>query len=145
MHQLTGDASTNTQKPLAPPQNDYPQTQPQNILQVGIAIFLKVLWWIMQLSGASGITHYVYFFADSYGKNSVQASHSKPVRDLYKLGFIIASVCGGLLFILTVYCLITQKVRLLLLCWFLYVTSPNQKQIFDFTVWVAMKMEISQD
>ncbi|XP_041800963.1 macrophage colony-stimulating factor 1b isoform X2 [Chelmon rostratus] len=48
-------------------------------------------------------------FTDSYGRNSVKASHRRPVRDLYKLGFIIASVCGGLLFILTLYCLITQK------------------------------------
>ncbi|KAM8754261.1 macrophage colony-stimulating factor 1b isoform X2 [Acanthopagrus latus] len=50
-----------------------------------------------------------YHFTDSYGRNSVRASHRKPVKDLYKLGFIITSVCGGLLFILTLYCLITQK------------------------------------
>lgn len=48
-------------------------------------------------------------FTDSYGRNSVKASHRSPVKDLYKLGFIITSVCGGLLLILTVYCLITQK------------------------------------
>ncbi|XP_040007779.1 macrophage colony-stimulating factor 1b isoform X4 [Xiphias gladius] len=49
------------------------------------------------------------YFTDSYGRNSVKASQRRPVRDLYKLGFIIASICGGLLFILTLYCLITQK------------------------------------
>ncbi|GAA6216379.1 uncharacterized protein LOC108889535 isoform X1 [Lates japonicus] len=48
-------------------------------------------------------------FTDSYGRKSVKASQRRPVRDLYKLGFIIASICGGLLFILTLYCLITQK------------------------------------
>ncbi|KAG7228212.1 hypothetical protein INR49_013375, partial [Caranx melampygus] len=47
---------------------------------------------------------------DSYGRKSVKASQRRPFRDLYKLGFIIASICGGLLFILTIYCLITQKV-----------------------------------
>ncbi|XP_030589760.1 macrophage colony-stimulating factor 1b isoform X3 [Archocentrus centrarchus] len=49
------------------------------------------------------------YFTDSYGKDSVQASQKKTVSDLYKLGFIITSVCGGLLFILTLYCLITHK------------------------------------
>ncbi|XP_019123350.1 macrophage colony-stimulating factor 1b isoform X2 [Larimichthys crocea] len=48
-------------------------------------------------------------FTDSYGRNSAKASHRRPVRDLYKFGFIIASVCGGLLLVLTLYCLITQK------------------------------------
>ncbi|XP_071331102.1 macrophage colony-stimulating factor 1b isoform X3 [Trachinotus anak] len=48
-------------------------------------------------------------FTDSYGRKSVKASQRRPVRDLYKLGFIIASICGGLLLILTIYCLITQK------------------------------------
>uniref|UniRef100_A0A3Q3EYN7 Colony stimulating factor 1b (macrophage) n=1 Tax=Labrus bergylta TaxID=56723 RepID=A0A3Q3EYN7_9LABR len=48
-------------------------------------------------------------FTDSYGINSEKASHRRSDRDLYKLGFIIASICGGLLFILTLYCLITQK------------------------------------
>ncbi|XP_075883180.1 macrophage colony-stimulating factor 1b isoform X1 [Nelusetta ayraudi] len=49
------------------------------------------------------------YFTESYGRKSAKTSHRNPVRDLYKLGFIIASVCGGLLFILTLYCLITQK------------------------------------
>lgn len=75
-----------------------------------ISIFRKVRWWIMQLSGAAGITDCVSFSTESYGRNSVKASHRRPVRDLYKLGFMIASVSGGLLFILTLYCLITQKV-----------------------------------
>lgn len=48
-------------------------------------------------------------FTDSYDRDSVQASQREPVSDLYKLGFIIASICGGLLFILTLYCLITHK------------------------------------
>ncbi|XP_068608231.1 macrophage colony-stimulating factor 1b [Brachionichthys hirsutus] len=48
-------------------------------------------------------------YTESYGRNSVKASHRKPVRDLYKLGFITASVCGGMVFVLTLYCLITQK------------------------------------
>ncbi|XP_070695968.1 macrophage colony-stimulating factor 1b isoform X3 [Pempheris klunzingeri] len=43
------------------------------------------------------------------GRNSAKASHRRPGRDLYKLGFIIACICGGLLFILSLYCLITQK------------------------------------
>lgn len=49
------------------------------------------------------------YFTDSYGRNSAKASQRRPVKDLYKLGFIIASICGGLLLILTVYCLITHK------------------------------------
>nr|XP_043895118.1 macrophage colony-stimulating factor 1b isoform X2 [Solea senegalensis] len=48
-------------------------------------------------------------FTDSYDRKSEKASQTRPVKDLYKLGFIIASICGGLLFILTLYCLITQK------------------------------------
>ncbi|XP_071776912.1 macrophage colony-stimulating factor 1b [Centroberyx gerrardi] len=46
---------------------------------------------------------------DTAGRNSMKASQRSPERDLYKLGFIIASICGGLLFIFTLYCLITQK------------------------------------
>lgn len=49
------------------------------------------------------------YFTDSYDWNSVQAYQRKPIRDLYKLGFIIASICGGLLVILTLYCLIINK------------------------------------
>ncbi|XP_063320689.1 macrophage colony-stimulating factor 1b isoform X2 [Pelmatolapia mariae] len=48
-------------------------------------------------------------FTDSYDRDSVQASQREPVSDLYKLGFIIASIGGGLLFILTLYCLIAHK------------------------------------
>ncbi|XP_040911636.1 macrophage colony-stimulating factor 1b isoform X3 [Toxotes jaculatrix] len=48
-------------------------------------------------------------FTDSYDRKSVKASQRRPDRDLYKLGFIITSICGGLLVILTLYCLITQK------------------------------------
>ncbi|KAM6924847.1 macrophage colony-stimulating factor 1b [Xenentodon cancila] len=48
-------------------------------------------------------------FTDSYGQKSVQASQKGLSRDLFKLGFIITSICGGLLFILTLYCLITHK------------------------------------
>ncbi|KAM9856223.1 macrophage colony-stimulating factor 1b [Aulostomus maculatus] len=51
-------------------------------------------------------------FTDSYGRRSVQAPQRRPVRDLYKLGFIVASICGGLLFILTLYCIISQKMEL---------------------------------
>ncbi|XP_053706489.1 macrophage colony-stimulating factor 1b [Synchiropus splendidus] len=46
---------------------------------------------------------------NKYDWSSVKASQKRPVADLYKLGFIIASICGGLLFMLTLYCLITQK------------------------------------
>lgn len=67
---------------------------------------------------ASEITSHMCFSTDSYGRKSVKASQRRPVRDLYKLGFIIASICGGLLFILTLYCLITQKVPVLLFCLF---------------------------
>lgn len=49
------------------------------------------------------------YFTESYGRNSAKASQRRPVKDLYKLGFIIASICGGLLLILTLYCLITHK------------------------------------
>ncbi|KAM3871763.1 macrophage colony-stimulating factor 1b [Diretmus argenteus] len=46
---------------------------------------------------------------DRAALSSVKASQSSPQRDLYKLGFIITSICGGLLLIFTLYCLITQK------------------------------------
>ncbi|XP_068997088.1 macrophage colony-stimulating factor 1b [Embiotoca jacksoni] len=49
------------------------------------------------------------YFTESYERNSVKSSQRRPARDMYKLGFIIASICGGLLFILTLYCLITHK------------------------------------
>ncbi|KAK7884891.1 hypothetical protein WMY93_028014 [Mugilogobius chulae] len=49
------------------------------------------------------------YYTDSYGRDSIKASQRKAVRDMYKLVFIITSICGGLLFILTLYCLITQK------------------------------------
>ncbi|XP_042347622.1 macrophage colony-stimulating factor 1b isoform X2 [Plectropomus leopardus] len=49
------------------------------------------------------------YFTENYGRNSVNASQRRPVADLYKLGFIIVSICGGLLFVLILYCLITQK------------------------------------
>lgn len=52
---------------------------------------------------------FIQYFTDSYDRNSAKASQRRPVRDLYKLGFIVASICGGLLFILTLYCLITHK------------------------------------
>ncbi|XP_029011321.1 macrophage colony-stimulating factor 1b isoform X2 [Betta splendens] len=45
---------------------------------------------------------------EAYGRNSATNSQ-RPAAQLYKLGFILASVCGGLLFILTIYCLITHK------------------------------------
>nr|XP_020441095.1 uncharacterized protein LOC109951134 isoform X2 [Monopterus albus] len=48
-------------------------------------------------------------FTDSYSRKPVTAFQRRPVKDLYKLGFIIASIFGGLLFIFTLYCLITQK------------------------------------
>ncbi|KAM9751733.1 macrophage colony-stimulating factor 1b isoform 2-T2 [Menidia menidia] len=49
------------------------------------------------------------YFTDSYGRDSVKAYQRKPIRDLYKLGFIIASICGGLLVILTLYCVVIYK------------------------------------
>lgn len=49
------------------------------------------------------------YFTDSYGRDSIKASQRRPLKDTYKLIFIITSICGGLLFILTLYCLITQK------------------------------------
>lgn len=126
-HQWTGDASMNTQKPLVLPQShqSYSQSHP-HILQVGISIFWKVLWWIMQMSRAIEITDFLSFSTDSYGRKSVKASQRRPVKDLYKLGFIIASICGGLLFILTLYCLITQKVLMPLVCSFLDNMCPNK-------------------
>ncbi|XP_026189455.1 macrophage colony-stimulating factor 1b isoform X1 [Mastacembelus armatus] len=51
----------------------------------------------------------IQYYTDSYDSKSVTASQRRPVKDLYKLGFIITSICGGLLFIFTLYCLITQK------------------------------------
>lgn len=66
------------------------------------------------------ITNRVSFPTDSYDRDSVQASQREPVSDLYKLGFIIASICGGLLFILTLYCLITHKVSELLFLYLLF-------------------------
>lgn len=49
------------------------------------------------------------YYTDSYGRDSIKASQRRPLRDTYKLIFIITSICSGLLFILTLYCLITQK------------------------------------
>uniref|UniRef100_A0A3Q2Y2P4 Macrophage colony-stimulating factor 1-like n=1 Tax=Hippocampus comes TaxID=109280 RepID=A0A3Q2Y2P4_HIPCM len=46
---------------------------------------------------------------DSYVTRSVKASQRRPLRDLYKLGFIITSIFGALLLIFTLFCLITQK------------------------------------
>ncbi|KAM4609674.1 macrophage colony-stimulating factor 1b isoform 2-T2 [Polymixia lowei] len=46
---------------------------------------------------------------DRTERNSVREPQRSPERDLYKLGFIITSICGGLLFIFTLCCLITQK------------------------------------
>uniref|UniRef100_A0A8C6TS43 Colony stimulating factor 1b (macrophage) n=1 Tax=Neogobius melanostomus TaxID=47308 RepID=A0A8C6TS43_9GOBI len=64
------------------------------------------------------------YYTDSYGKDSIKASQRRPVRDTYKMVFIITSICGGLLFILILYCLITQKVLLL----FLFYTSSDKLQ-----------------
>lgn len=55
---------------------------------------------------AESSTHY---YTDTYGRDSIKASQRRPLRDTYKLIFIITSICSGLLFILTLYCLITQK------------------------------------
>ncbi|XP_017264858.1 macrophage colony-stimulating factor 1b isoform X2 [Kryptolebias marmoratus] len=49
------------------------------------------------------------YFTDSFGRNSAKASQRRPSRDLFKLGFIITSICGGLLIIFTLYCLIIHK------------------------------------
>ncbi|XP_014829242.1 PREDICTED: uncharacterized protein LOC106907870 isoform X1 [Poecilia mexicana] len=49
------------------------------------------------------------YFTDSYDWNSAKTSQKKPVRDVYKFGFIVASVSGGLVLILTLYCLIVHK------------------------------------
>ncbi|KAM6977817.1 uncharacterized protein FYW47_002621 [Aplochiton taeniatus] len=38
------------------------------------------------------------------------AFQSSLERDMYKLGFITASICGGLLLMITVYCLIKQRI-----------------------------------
>ncbi|XP_035994788.1 macrophage colony-stimulating factor 1b isoform X1 [Fundulus heteroclitus] len=49
------------------------------------------------------------YFTDSYDWISAKASQRRPVREVYQLGFIIASICGGLLLILTLYCLAVHK------------------------------------
>lgn len=49
------------------------------------------------------------YYTDNYGRDSIKASQRRSLRDLYKLIFIITFICSGLLLILTVYCLITQK------------------------------------
>ncbi|XP_013871792.1 macrophage colony-stimulating factor 1b isoform X2 [Austrofundulus limnaeus] len=49
------------------------------------------------------------YFTDSYERNSAKASQRRPSKDLYRLGFIITSICGGLLIIFTLYCLIINK------------------------------------
>ncbi|XP_034393980.1 macrophage colony-stimulating factor 1b [Cyclopterus lumpus] len=49
-------------------------------------------------------------FTDSFDRSSAKASQRRPVRDLYILGLILVSICGGLLLILTLYCLVTQKI-----------------------------------
>ncbi|XP_061634674.1 macrophage colony-stimulating factor 1b isoform X3 [Phyllopteryx taeniolatus] len=46
---------------------------------------------------------------DSYVTRSVKASQRRPLRDLYKLGFIITSIFGALLLLFILFCLITQK------------------------------------
>ncbi|XP_061760198.1 macrophage colony-stimulating factor 1b isoform X1 [Nerophis ophidion] len=46
---------------------------------------------------------------DSYVTRSVKASQRRPMRDLYKFGFIITYIFGALLLIFTLFCLITQK------------------------------------
>ncbi|XP_057677472.1 macrophage colony-stimulating factor 1b isoform X1 [Corythoichthys intestinalis] len=46
---------------------------------------------------------------DSYVTRSQKASQRRPMRDLYKLGFVIASIFGALLLLFTLFCLITQK------------------------------------
>lgn len=71
-----------------------------------------------------------WFSTESYGRKSATASQRRAFGDLYRLGFIIASVCGGLLCILTIYCLITQKVWLLLFCFFLKHVCPNNFKHF---------------
>ncbi|XP_077578777.1 macrophage colony-stimulating factor 1b isoform X1 [Stigmatopora nigra] len=53
---------------------------------------------------------------DSYVTWSEKASQRRPLRDLYKLGFIIASIFGALLLLFTLFCLIKQKVPVLLFC-----------------------------
>ncbi|XP_034028587.1 macrophage colony-stimulating factor 1b isoform X2 [Thalassophryne amazonica] len=49
---------------------------------------------------------------DSYETNSEKEFHRGHKR-VHKLGFIIASICGGLLLILMFYCFITRQKRLL--------------------------------
>ncbi|XP_056279269.1 macrophage colony-stimulating factor 1b [Pseudoliparis swirei] len=48
-------------------------------------------------------------FTDGFGRSSAKASDRRPVRDVYLLGLILVSVGGGLLLVLTLYCLVTQK------------------------------------
>lgn len=108
-HQLTGDASRNILKAWAPRQT-YPQSRLLTILQVWNSDFWNVVLWIMQMSRKTVMTDPVNISTDSYIWNSAKASQRRPLRDLYKLGFIIASICGGLLLILTLYCLIIHKV-----------------------------------
>jgi len=63
------------------------------------------------LGKASEITASLSFSADGFGRSSAKASDRRPVRDVYLLGLILVSVGGGLLLVLTLYCLVTQKVR----------------------------------
>uniref|UniRef100_A0A3Q2QA62 Colony stimulating factor 1b (macrophage) n=1 Tax=Fundulus heteroclitus TaxID=8078 RepID=A0A3Q2QA62_FUNHE len=56
------------------------------------------------------------YFTDSYDWISAKASQRRPVREVYQLGFIIASICGGLLLILTLYCLAVHKVPAFVSC-----------------------------
>ncbi|XP_028309590.1 macrophage colony-stimulating factor 1b isoform X2 [Gouania willdenowi] len=49
------------------------------------------------------------YFTDSYATNPAKASQKRAVKDVYKLGFIVTSVSGGVLLIFTLYCLITHK------------------------------------
>lgn len=114
-HRLTGYASRSIQKTSAP-RLSYPQGRLFNILQVWNSNFWNVVWWIMQMSGKSVITDRVNISTDSYDWNSAKASQRRPVRDVYKLGFIIASICGGLLLILSLYCLIVHKVPAFISC-----------------------------
>ncbi|TNN48732.1 hypothetical protein EYF80_041036 [Liparis tanakae] len=53
-------------------------------------------------------------FTEGFGRSSAKASQRRPVRDAYLLGLILVSVCGGLLLVLTLYCLVTQKATVVL-------------------------------
>lgn len=46
---------------------------------------------------------------DRAERNLVKASQMSPERDLYKFGFIVTSICGGLLLMFTIYCLVIQR------------------------------------